>query len=73
VAEVTDARNSEAFKVNQEAKAAVVAAGGKIRQLTAEQKAEWVAAMKPVWAQFEGDVGAENIAAAQAFNAEVSK
>ena len=73
VAEVTDARNGEAYKVNQEAKAAIVEAGGQIRQLTPEQKAEWIKAMKPVWAQFEGDVGAENIAAAQAFNAEVSK
>ena len=29
----------------------------------------WVDAMKPVWTQFEGDVGAENIAAAQEINA----
>jgi C4-dicarboxylate-binding protein DctP len=36
--------------------------------LTPEQRAAWVAAMKPVWKQFEGDVGADNIAAAQAIN-----
>ena len=69
VAEVTEARNSEAFAVNQAAKQLVIDAGGVVRQLTDEQRAEWVATMKPVWDQFEGDVGAENIAAAQAINA----
>ena len=48
---------------------AILDAGGTIRQLTADQRAAWVAAMKPVWDKFEGDVGAENIAAAQTFNA----
>ena len=69
VAEVTVARNAEAYAVNQAAKQSVIDAGGVVRQLTAEQRAEWVATMKPVWAQFEGDVGADNIAAAQAINA----
>ncbi len=40
-----------------------------IRELTPEQRSAWVEAMKPVWAQFEGDVGADNIAAAQEINA----
>jgi len=66
--EVTASRNAAAFQVNEEAKGAVIAAGGEVRQLTAEQRQEWVDAMKPVWAQFEGDVGAENIEAAQALN-----
>jgi len=69
VEEVTVARNAEAYAVNEEAKAAVIAAGGVVRQLTPEQRAAWVAAMKPVWAQFEKDVGADNIAAAQEINA----
>ncbi|MBJ6373528.1 DctP family TRAP transporter solute-binding subunit [Sedimentitalea arenosa] len=69
VTEVTEARNAESFKVNEEAKAAIIAAGGEVRQLTAEQRAAWVEAMKPVWAEFEGDVGADNIAVAQSFNA----
>ena len=43
-------------------------AGSTVRQLTPEQRASWVVAMKPVWAQFEGDVGADTIAAAQAAN-----
>ena len=29
---------------------------------------EWVAAMKPVWEEFKGDVGQENIDAAQKIN-----
>ena len=67
--EVTVARNGEAFAVNEAAKQAVIEAGGVVRQLTAEQRQAWVDAMKPVWSQFEGDVGADNIAAAQEINA----
>jgi C4-dicarboxylate-binding protein DctP len=37
--------------------------------LTADKRAEWVKAMMPVWDQFVGDVGQENIDAAQAINA----
>jgi len=69
VAEVTDLRNGESTRINEEAKAAVMAAGGEVRQLSDEQRAAWVEVMKPVWAQFEGDVGTDNIAAAQAINA----
>jgi C4-dicarboxylate-binding protein DctP len=67
--EVTTMRNSESAKVNQEAKQAIVDAGGVVRQLNAEQRAKWVEAMKPVWEQFKGDVGEENINAAQEINA----
>ena len=66
---MTVARNGEAFGVNESAKDAIVAEGGVVRQLTAEQRQAWVDAMKPVWSKFEGDVGAENIAAAQEINA----
>lgn len=68
LAEVTALRNSESTRVNEEAKQAIVDAGGTVRQLTDEQRAAWIEAMKPVWAKFEGDVGADNIAAAQAVN-----
>ncbi|MEP5760853.1 MAG: DctP family TRAP transporter solute-binding subunit [Litoreibacter sp.] len=68
LAEVTATRNAESTKVNEEAKQAVITAGGVVRTLDADQRAKWVTAMKPVWSQFEGDVGAENIAAAQAIN-----
>ncbi|MBN2905612.1 MAG: DctP family TRAP transporter solute-binding subunit [Rhodobacteraceae bacterium] len=69
LAEVTETRNAESTAVNEQAKQSIIAAGGVVRELTPEQRADWVAAMKPVWAQFEGDVGAENIAAAQEINA----
>ncbi|MGP6087837.1 DctP family TRAP transporter solute-binding subunit [Antarctobacter jejuensis] len=68
IEEVTTTRNAESFKVNQEAKKAVIDAGGVVRELTAEQRQAWVDAMKPVWEQFVGDVGQENIDAAQAIN-----
>ncbi len=67
--EVTAARNGESFKVNEEAKQSIIDAGGVVRELTPEQRQAWVDAMKPVWAEFEGDVGAENIEAAQQINA----
>lgn len=63
--EVTEARNGEAYSVNQDARQAIIDAGGVVRQLTDDQRAAWVEAMKPVWKKFEGDIGAENIAAAQ--------
>ncbi|MDH5797948.1 MAG: DctP family TRAP transporter solute-binding subunit [Paracoccaceae bacterium] len=67
--EVTVERNAAVGQVDADARQAVLDAGGVIRELTAEQRQAWVDAMKPVWTQFEGDVGAENIAAAQEFNA----
>ena len=68
IEEVTETRNAEAFAVNEAAKASVIEAGGEVRTLTDAQRAEWVAAMKPVWSKFEGDVGADLIEAAQSFN-----
>jgi C4-dicarboxylate-binding protein DctP len=68
VAEVTAARNQESTALNNTAKDAIVAAGGKVVTLTPDQRQVWVDTMKPVWAKFEGDVGADNIAAAQAIN-----
>ena len=69
MAEVTEARNGESTVVNASAKQAILDAGGVVRSLTADQRAEWVAAMMPVWAQFVGDVGQDNVDAAQAINA----
>jgi C4-dicarboxylate-binding protein DctP len=71
LSEVTAERNAAVAEVDAAARQAVLDAGGEIRELTAEQRQAWVDAMKPVWAQFEGDVGADNIAAAQAINAEM--
>jgi len=71
VAEVTETRNKESTALNDKAKEAIVAAGGTVRTLTGEQRQVWVDTMKPVWTKFEGDVGADNIAAAQKINAMV--
>ena len=71
VAEVTATRNKESTSLNDAAKASIIAAGGTVVTLTADQRQVWVDTMKPVWAKFEGDVGVENIAAAQAINASI--
>ncbi|OZO45623.1 C4-dicarboxylate ABC transporter, partial [Pseudomonas fluorescens] len=60
---------AESTAVNEAAKKAIMDAGGVVRTLNAEQRAEWVSTMKPVWEQFREDVGQENIDAAQAINA----
>ncbi|KIN60819.1 TRAP transporter solute receptor, DctP family protein [Sulfitobacter noctilucae] len=69
VDEVTAARNAESTKVNADAKQAILDAGGVVRELDAAGREAWVTAMKPVWEEFTGDVGQENIDAAQAINA----
>ncbi|PZX14694.1 DctP family TRAP transporter solute-binding subunit [Celeribacter halophilus] len=67
--EVTVERNAAIGQVDADNRQAVLDAGGVIRELTEEQRQAWVDMMKPVWAQFEADVGAENIALAQEINA----
>jgi len=62
--EVTEARNAESTRVNEEAKQAIIAAGGVVRTLTPEQRQAWVDAMKPVWKKFEDDIGADLMDAA---------
>ena len=69
LSEVTETRNAESTAVNNAAKESIIAAGGTIRSLSAEQRQEWVDVMKPVWDKFSDDVGQENIDAAQAINA----
>ena len=66
--EVTTERNAAVNKVDVEARQAILDAGGVIRELTPEQRAEWVAVMKPVWEQFADEVGQDMIDAAQAVN-----
>ena len=66
--EVTVLRNAESTRVDAEARQAIIDAGGVVRELSPEQRAAWVEAMKPVWAQFAEEVGQENIDAAQAIN-----
>ena len=66
--EVTEVRNAESTKVNNENRELVKKAGGEVRQLTDEQRAAWVEAMKPVWKKFEGDIGEDLMEAAQKSN-----
>ncbi|SIS57696.1 TRAP transporter substrate-binding protein [Paracoccus saliphilus] len=66
--EVSAERNAAVNEVDQEARQAILDAGGEIRELTDEQRQAWVDAMKPVWEQFAEGVGQENIDAVQAIN-----
>ena len=68
VKEVTEARNSESYNVNQKNRQMILDAGGTIRTLTPEAREQWVNAMKPVWDQFKDDVGQDNIDYAQEIN-----
>jgi len=65
----TKFNNETASKLNEDAKAKIKASGvTTIHVLTPEQRAAWVAAMKPVWAKFEGAIGKDLIQAAEAAN-----
>jgi len=67
--EVTLEVNALADQINQRDKKRIAESGkSEIIELTAEQRKAWVEAMKPVWKQFEGDIGADVIAAALAAN-----
>jgi C4-dicarboxylate-binding protein DctP len=66
--EVTETRNAESSKVNEANKQNILAAGGVVRTLNAEQRGAWVTALKPVWAKFEKDIGSDMIEAALASN-----
>ncbi|MEE9333822.1 MAG: DctP family TRAP transporter solute-binding subunit [Granulosicoccaceae bacterium] len=68
VGEVTTSRNAESANVNQNNKKLIIEAGGVVRTLTAEQRQAWVDVMMPVWAQFEGDIGADVIKDAVSFS-----
>lgn len=63
--EVTETRNAESSRVNEQNKQNIIEAGGEVRSLSAEQRGAWVEALKPVWKKFEKDIGADLIEAAQ--------
>lgn len=60
------AANAKATALNETARENIVAAGGVVRELTADQRQVWVDTMKPVWAQFADDIGQDVIDAAVA-------
>ncbi len=69
VKEATDFNNANAEKSILADREKVVASGKTtIHELTPEQLAAWRTAMVPVWKQFEGQIGANLIKAAQAAN-----
>ena len=66
--DVTTSRNAAVKEVDLAARQSILDAGGKIVELTPEQRTVWVETMKPVWSQFAEEVGQDNIDAAQAIN-----
>jgi C4-dicarboxylate-binding protein DctP len=62
--EVTVAANKSVKDKEEANRQNILKAGGKINELTASQRKQWVDAMKPVWKQFEGEIGGDLIAAA---------
>ncbi|EKF42374.1 DctP family TRAP transporter solute-binding subunit [Nitratireductor indicus] len=59
--EVTQKANEDVAAQEATCRQNIIDAGGKIRELTPEQRAKWVETMKPVWAKFEGDIGKDLI------------
>lgn len=68
VNEVAETRNAESAAVNQQNRQLIIDAGSEVRELTAEQRAAWVAAMNPVWEQFADDIGQDLIDSAVSYS-----
>jgi C4-dicarboxylate-binding protein DctP len=65
IAEVTTEVNKEASALNETDKKRVIDSGrAKVLELQPAERAKWVSAMKPVWKQFEPQIGAGLIQAA---------
>lgn len=62
--EVTQEANLNVKAAELENRENILKAGGKINTLTPEQRQIWVDTMKPVWKQFQGDIGKDLIDAA---------
>ena len=60
-----EANNSVKDKENAN-RSNIINAGGTIRTLSPAQRQQWIDAMKPVWKQFEGQIGADIIRDADA-------
>lgn len=66
--EVTDTVNASVADKEAACRQNIIDAGGTVRELNADQRANWVSTMKPVWAKFNGDIGQDMIDAAVASN-----
>ncbi|MBM6551421.1 TRAP transporter substrate-binding protein [Marinomonas ostreistagni] len=62
--EVTQEANQSVKAKEADNRQNILDAGGTINTLSPEQRAEWVETMKPVWKQFESDIGKDLIDAA---------
>src|SRR5919106_670885 len=62
--EVTEKYNAQATEINDQARQKILDEGVEIRELTPEQRQDWVDAMKPVWDQFSDDIGSDLLDAA---------
>ncbi|SMM98386.1 TRAP-type C4-dicarboxylate transport system, periplasmic component [uncultured Candidatus Thioglobus sp.] len=71
IAQVTDKVVEFALEAAEKDQQAVINSGKtRVHTLTHSQKQQWVDVMKPVWSQFEDQVGKDNIAAVQQCNAQ---
>jgi C4-dicarboxylate-binding protein DctP len=69
IAEATKAANDSALAIAMEQRQKIIDSGAtQVLQLSPEEKAQWREAMKPVWTQFQDNIGADLIEAAQAAN-----
>jgi len=67
VQEVAVWANAQSAQINQDGKQQIIESGqSEVLTLTAEELVEWQDAMRPVWEQFEGNIGKDIIAAALA-------
>ncbi|WP_265518524.1 DctP family TRAP transporter solute-binding subunit [Nitratireductor luteus] len=64
VNEVTVEANADVANKEAACRQNILDAGGEIRELSPEQRQEWLSTMKPVWEKFESDIGADLIQAA---------
>lgn len=69
ILEATDFANQVAYLKAVDDREKILESGlSDILQLDAAERQRWIEAMKPVWAEFEEEIGADLIAAAQAAN-----
>jgi C4-dicarboxylate-binding protein DctP len=68
IEEVTAERNTVSAEINKRNRQKIIDTGSVVRTLTPAQRATWVKALKPVWKEFEGDVGTDLIEDAQQAN-----